>query len=64
MKQKRLLFIPSLVQDRANAVYPFIDFPVLGPISPTVCNALKPILARVEAGINTGIHRLGADSCR
>ena len=56
---KRLLFIPSLVQDRGNAVYPFTGFPVFGPISPTVCDTLKAVLTNIKPGIDAWVHRLG-----
>ena len=59
MKRKRLLFIPPLVQDRGNTVYPLIDFPVFGPVPPTICDALKAIFTYVKPGVSAWIHGLG-----
>jgi len=53
MKRKRLLVIPPLVYDRGNTVYPFFDFPVLGPVPPTVCDALKAILTYIKPRVRT-----------
>ena len=59
MRGKRLLFIPSLVKDRGDAVYPFIHFSVFGPIPPTACDTLKAIFPYVKPGVGTWIYRLG-----
>jgi len=58
MKGKGVLFIPSLVQDGADAVYPFIDLPVFGPVPPTICDALEAILAYIKPGVDTWIYGL------
>jgi len=58
MEGKGVLFIPSLVQDGADTVYPFIDFPVFGPVPPTICYALKAILAYIKPGVDTRIYGL------
>ena len=58
MEGKDVLFIPSLVQDGADTVYPFIDFPVFGPVPPTICNAPKAILAYIKPRVDTWIYGL------
>ena len=59
MQRKRLLVIPPLVYDRGNTVYPFLDFPVLGPVPPTVCDALQAIFAYIKPRVRTLVYRLG-----
>jgi len=59
MKRMRLLVIPPLVYDRGNTVHPFLDFPVLSPVPPTMSDALKAILTCIKPSVRTWIYRLG-----
>lgn len=40
-------------------MYPFIDFPVFGPVPPTGCDSLNAILTYIKPGFGAWIYRLG-----